>query len=449
MKLQYLFHGLCLLKLIEAQTDAEQFKATCDSQDEQVQTLDSGYKFKFICGKTGVTGNRIGFAQETGTLEDCAALCADNAECKGSMWDYGFKSCQLYNNGDDLQTRRRGIFLRREEESSSADCTAVEAELRECEAAEIVLQDDLKTCQTTQTESQQAHTEVAEKLEACEFERDLCEGSVDDAKKCETENSQITDLTEELQQCTTAALSNTLQLEQCQSTSSSCAVDLQQCQSASSSCTIDLQQCQNNAVSSAIELQQCQSTSSSCALQLQQSQAAASSSANQLQQCQNSASSTATQLQQCQATALSTANQLQQCQATASSSGLELQQCKANAASTTQQLQQCKADTVASAGVPAFNECNAGGNGQIVKIGNRSFKQRCNVSMWKSRMPLRRVVRPGLTRQECALICALDGGCRSVYFVRSTITIGECQLQNENIESKLNQGNADIAYIPV
>ncbi|KAJ5181607.1 hypothetical protein N7449_011754 [Penicillium cf. viridicatum] len=435
MKLQYLFQGLCLLKAIEAQTEQEQAKALCESLNEQLKTLDSGHKFKYICGKTGTTPNKLGLPGKTETAEECAELCAANDECKGAAWDWKFNSCQLYTSGDDLQVRRNAIFLRREVESGSTDCTAVEKVLRECEEAENDLQESLDKCQITKTESEQARETMAEKLEACEVERDLCAEGQGDAEKCEAENSQIRDLTEELQQCNTATVYN--------------AAELEQCQSASSACDFDLQQCQHSVSSGALELQQCQSTSFSCALELQQSQADASSNANQLQQCQNAASATATQLQLCQNIAYSSDLELQQCKANAASSTKEIQQCKTDAASSLKELQQCKANAAAGTGVPAFRECNAGGNGQVVKIGNRSFRQRCNVSMWKHLMPLRRVVRPGLTRQECAMICALDGGCQSVYYVRSTGTVGECQLQNQNIESRLNQGNADIAFIPV
>ncbi|KAJ5493644.1 hypothetical protein N7463_009731 [Penicillium fimorum] len=424
-------------------------KSLCESMNGEIKTLAGGHKFKYICGKTGTTPGKLDLPGESGTVDECAEICATNDECKGAAWDWKFNSCQLYTSGDDLQARRNAIFLRREVESGSADCTAVEKELRECEEAENDLQESLDKCQITKTESEQAHATMTEKLEACEFERDLCAEGQGDAEKCEVENSQIRDLTEELQQCNTAAVSN--------------AAELEQCQSASSACDFDLQQCQNSVASGALELQRYQSASSSCALELQQSQAAASSNANQLQQCQNAASAAAIQLQQCQNTASSSALELQQCKNNAASSLKDLQQCKANAASSTKELQQCKSDAessikelqqckanaAASAGVPAFKECNAGGNGQVVKIGNRSFKQKCNVSMWKHLMPLRRVVRPGLTRQECAMICAMDGGCQSVYFVRSTATVGECQLQSQNIESRLNYGNSDIAFIPV
>ncbi|CAI7564088.1 unnamed protein product [Penicillium crustosum] len=417
-------------------------KALCEAMNGEIKTLAGGHKFKYICGKTGTTPSKLDLPSESGTPEECAEICAANEKCKGAAWDWKFNSCQLYTSGDDLQARRNAIFLRREAESGSADCTAVEKELQECEEMENDLQESLDKCQIAKTNSEQAHATMAEKLEACEFERDLCAEGQGDAKKCEVENAQIRDLTEELQQCNTAAASN--------------AAELEQCQCASSACDFDLQQCQNSVASGTLELQQCQSASSSCALELQQSQATASSNANQLQQCQNAASAAAIQLQQCQNTASSSALELQQCQNIASSSALELQQCKTNAASSlkdlqqckanaasstkelqqcktdaassAKELQQCKANAAASAGVPPFKECNAGGNGQVVKIGNRSFKQKCN---------------------ECAMICAMDGGCQSVYFVRSTATVGECQLQNQNIESRLNNGYADIAFIPV
>ncbi|KAJ5681717.1 uncharacterized protein N7477_001657 [Penicillium maclennaniae] len=127
--------------------------------------------------------------------------------------------------------------------------------------------------------------------------------------------------------------------------------------------------------------------------------------------------------------------ELEQCKSATLSSALDLHECQSAAASGALELQQCNA-AASSSGLPAFKDCNTGGDGQIVKIGNRNLKQRCNALMWKSQMSLRRVMQPGLNRLECALICALDAGCQSVYFVQSTSTVGECQLQQQNIESR-------------
>lgn len=349
MKLQYLIQGLCLLEAVQAQTAKDDFDAVCDSQHEKDFTLDSGEKFTYVCRMTAKGGpNIIDTLDQVETSSACANACAAVAECKGSTWDYSFMSCVLYKDAEDLKSRNKAIFLRRVE-SSAADCT-------KCE---------------------KARTDLEAKLEACEVERDLLEAQATDAQKCESEKSQIGELTQELEKCKSDSLAN--------------ALDLHDCQESAASGALELQHCKNNGAISSLELQQCQNT--------------------------------------------------------ASSSALELQQCKSSAASTSLELQKCKA-TASSSGLPTFKDCNTGGDGQVLKIGNRNFKQRCNALMWKNQMPLRRVVRPGLNRLECAMICALDAGCQSVYYVRSTATVGECQLQNANIEPQLGRGS-DIAYISV
>ena len=98
--------------------------------------------------------------------------------------------------------------------------------------------------------------------------------------------------------------------------------------------------------------------------------------------------------------------------------------------------------------ITAFKACNAGGNNQVLKIGNTSLKQRCHMGMLKRNMPIYRVVKTGFNGNECARICALDSRCQSALMVLSTGTAGECQLCNQNIESRL-YGTADIAYIRV
>ncbi|OGE51760.1 hypothetical protein PENARI_c012G04137 [Penicillium arizonense] len=156
----------------------------------------------------------------------------------------------------------------------------------------------------------------------------------------------------------------------------------------------------------------------------------------QLQQSQNA-------LQQCQTGAATTSQQLQQCQSSAAANTQQLQQ-------TQNALQQCQTTAAAGAQIPSFNDCNSGGNGQVVTIGNRSMRQVCNVFMAKAHMNLLRVVHPGLTRPECAMLCALNTSCRSAYFVGHTSTVNECQLQNDNIESRVTYSNSpDVVYIPV
>lgn len=449
MKLQHFIQGLCLLKAVEAQTAKDDFDAVCHSHNGKTLTLGSGDKFTYVCRMTAKgSSNIIETLEEIGSSESCATLCAANSDCEGSTWDYSLKNCVLYNNADDLRSRNKGLFLRRVDERPSEDCTAIQRELKECEEAEIILEDDLNTCRTAHTTSEGTFTELETKLEACEFERDLLESQAAPAQNCESENTQISELKQELEQCNSAALSDALDLHDSQNAAASCTLELQQWQNTASSSALELQQCKDSTASSSLELQQCQNSASTCTSQLQQCQESSSSSAVELQQCKNTAASSSLQLQQCQTTVSTGTSQLQQCQNSASSSALELQQCKSNAASTSLELQKCKA-AASSSGLPTFKDCNTGGDGQIVMIGNRNFKQRCNALMWKNQMALRRVVQPGLNRLECALICALDAGCQSAYFVRSSATVGECQLQNQNIEPRLGRGNVDIAYIPV
>ncbi|KAJ5086185.1 hypothetical protein N7532_010956 [Penicillium argentinense] len=99
--------------------------------------------------------------------------------------------------------------------------------------------------------------------------------------------------------------------------------------------------------------------------------------------------------------------------------------------------------------VPAFKYCNSGGSDQVVQIGNVSMKKKCHVNMGKPQMSLLKVVK-GLSQAECALICALNKGCLSAYHVEvASSTTGECQLQTNNIESQLNKGPLDVAFIRV
>ncbi|KAJ5128658.1 hypothetical protein N7448_002375 [Penicillium atrosanguineum] len=393
MKLHYLIQGLCFLTAVEAQTAKDDYDALCDSRDEDILTGGNGENFAYVCGMTAKGGrnNIIDTLENVGSSSACADSCAAVDECNGSTWNYLLKSCLLHRDAEDIKNRRGGLLLRRADRRPSADCTVIQNELKECEDAEIILQDDLNTCKTAHTTSEKVNTDLEDKLEACEFERDLLESEAATTQDCESAKGQIEDLNQQVEQCKSDALSTALDLHECQNIAASGALELQQCKNAAATNSLELQQCKNSAASSSLELQQCQTT--------------------------------------------------------ASSGALELQQCKSSAASTSLELQQCKA-AASSSGLPAFKDCTTGGDGQILKIGSRNFKQKCNVSMAKSQMPLRRVVKPGLNRLECALICALDAGCQNVYFVRSTSTVGECQLQQQNIESRLGRGE-DIDYIPV
>ncbi|KAJ5929681.1 hypothetical protein N7454_006631 [Penicillium verhagenii] len=367
MKLQYLLQGLCLIKAIQAQTAKDDFDTVCDSQNGEEFSAGDGTKFTYVCRMTGKGGpNIIDTLEDVMTSTACANSCAADDECKGSSWDYSFKSCVLYRDSGDLKSRNKGLFLQRVE-VSTADCSALE-----------------------------------EKLEACEFERDLFESQ----GGCDTETSQIEHPNGELEICKAESLTNSIDLHICRENAASSAINLQHCEDSADAGGIELQKCQNDAATNALELQQCKNSGATSALQLQQ--------------CQNLVTSTASQLTQCQTTSTTCASELQKCKAAASS----------------------------STGLPVFADCTAGGNGQVLRVGNRNFKQRCNALMWKNQMPLRRVIKPGLNQLECAMICSLDSGCQTAYFVRTSATVGECQLQNQNIESRLGNGG-DIAYIPV
>ncbi|KAF7154886.1 hypothetical protein CNMCM5623_003144 [Aspergillus felis] len=67
--------------------------------------------------------------------------------------------------------------------------------------------------------------------------------------------------------------------------------------------------------------------------------------------------------------------------------------------STLEQLEKCKGDLAA---------CKKKEIGRIITIGNRRFKHKCNMLMAKSAADIYRTIQPGLTYQECALLCALD-----------------------------------------
>ncbi|GAQ03167.1 hypothetical protein ALT_0488 [Aspergillus lentulus] len=90
--------------------------------------------------------------------------------------------------------------------------------------------------------------------------------------------------------------------------------------------------------------------------------------------------------------------------------------------STLEQLQKCK-DNLAAC--------------KMITIGNRPFKQKCDMSMAKASADIYRTIRPGLTYDECALICALDPKCKSAMSLRTTSTAGECQLSTRNTEPSL------------
>jgi hypothetical protein len=377
-----------------------QFEAVCDDQDGEIITLDNGEKFKYVCRQAGVAANLIEPVLEgVETINECAALCAANEQCKGSTWIHTYGSCQLYTNGDQYQPRRTAVFLRREIEG--VDCSHVESELKDCEAEEKTLkesqaqlQEEIQSCLEYKEQLEATQTDLEEKVEKCkdcESEKAELQKQVTKAQKCEVENETITDLTQQVQQCHTDAATSTQQLQQC-----------------------------NNNVATG---------------------------AQQLQQCRSDAVTNTQQLQKCKGDAATSSQQLQQCQDDATKSSQQLQQCQNN-------LQQCKNDAATSARLPQIKDCRYGGSDQIIKIGNRSFKQKCPVSLAKNRMPLSRVVRPGLTKPECLLICALDSSCVSVYYVGGTATVGECQLQSRNIESMLSRsgpayGDRDWAFVPV
>ncbi|KAJ5495104.1 hypothetical protein N7539_000220 [Penicillium diatomitis] len=97
---------------------------------------------------------------------------------------------------------------------------------------------------------------------------------------------------------------------------------------------------------------------------------------------------------------------------------------------------------------PSFKQCGQGGDNEVVIVGSVSLKKKCNVSHAKSSMSLKQVIKPGLNEEQCAMLCALDDKCMGVYFPESTTTVGECQLQTNNIEGRLGSG-ADVAWIKV
>jgi hypothetical protein len=376
-----------------------QFEAVCDDLDGEFTTLDNGEKFKYVCRQAGVAANLIDPVLEAETIDECAALCAANEKCKGSTWIHTFGSCQLYTNGDEYQPRRTAVFLRRE--ITGNDCTHVESELKDCEASEaklkeseLQLQDEIQSCLDYKDQLEATQTDLEEKVEKCkdcETEKADLQRQLVKAQKCEVENEYITDLTQQLQQC------------------------------------------HQDTVSSAQQLQQCNSN--------------AATGTQQLQQCRSDAVSNTQQLQKCKADGVISSQQLQQCQDDATKSSQQLQQCQND-------LQRCRTDSATSTQLPQIKDCKYGGSDQIINIGNRSFKQKCPVSLAKNRMPLSRVVQPGLTKSECLLICALDSTCVSVYYVGGTATVGECQLQNRNIESMLGRsgpsyGDRDWAFVPV
>ncbi|GFF47632.1 hypothetical protein IFM46972_08346 [Aspergillus udagawae] len=133
----------------------------------------------------------------------------------------------------------------------------------------------------------------------------------------------------------------------------------------------------------------------------------------------------------------STLEQLQKCKD-------DLAACKKNE----EKLAECESNVAAGPRVPPYKDCPAGSD-EIIIIGNRRFKQKCDMSMAKAAADIYRTIRPGLTHEECALICALDQKCHSAMSVRTTSTAGECQLSSRNIESSLVNWATNRAYIPV
>ncbi|PKX95373.1 uncharacterized protein P174DRAFT_439985 [Aspergillus novofumigatus IBT 16806] len=133
----------------------------------------------------------------------------------------------------------------------------------------------------------------------------------------------------------------------------------------------------------------------------------------------------------------STLEQLQKCKD-------DLAACKVNEA----KLAECERNAAAGPQVPPYMDCPAGKD-QIITIGNRPFKQKCDMAMAKAAADIYRTIQPGLTHEECALICALDPKCKSAMSVRTTSTAGECQLSSRNIEPSLTNWAPNRAYVPV
>lgn len=97
--------------------------------------------------------------------------------------------------------------------------------------------------------------------------------------------------------------------------------------------------------------------------------------------------------------------------------------------------------------VPSYTDCSAGGHGQVFNIGNRPIKQFCAGTLAVTAVaPYKRV--HGLTRHECALICALDAQCRGAYYPLGSTTQGQCQMTSIDMEPLLHHSNgAHLAYL--
>ncbi|GIJ91909.1 hypothetical protein Asppvi_010884 [Aspergillus pseudoviridinutans] len=129
----------------------------------------------------------------------------------------------------------------------------------------------------------------------------------------------------------------------------------------------------------------------------------------------------------------------------------QLQKCKDDLAASKKneaKLAECESKAASGPRLPPYKDCPAGSD-EIITIGNRRFKQKCNMAMAKAAANIYRTILPGLTHEECALLCALDPKCQSAMSVRTSSTAGECQFSSRNIESSLYSSTPDRTYVPV
>jgi hypothetical protein len=129
----------------------------------------------------------------------------------------------------------------------------------------------------------------------------------------------------------------------------------------------------------------------------------------------------------------------------------QLQKCKDDLAACKKnedKLAECESKAASGPRLPPYKDCPAGSD-EIIPIGNRRFKQKCNMAMAKAAANIYRTILPGLTHEECALLCALDPKCQSAMSVRTTSTTGECQFSSRDIESSLYSSTPDRTYVPV
>ncbi|KAF5865062.1 hypothetical protein ETB97_005303 [Aspergillus alliaceus] len=115
-----------------------------------------GVQFRYQCGVSpDPAGNEV--PHKVGSMQDCAALCAETTDCKAGTWDYQFSRCFLTNKMTG-QTKLSRLWVLLEKVSSGSP--EVENALKEC----LRVRDD---CQNTVLHLEESVDTLTNQLIAC------------------------------------------------------------------------------------------------------------------------------------------------------------------------------------------------------------------------------------------------------------------------------------------